>query len=744
MDRRTFLRATLVTAGSMVVGCGDDESGTDAGISDAGDDSGADIGMDTEVDVARGRPLEDGSAFFPQSVASGDPKPNSVILWTRVKDATNDIVLELEVALDDRFTQLVTLDGEASMEVVAQAAFDHCVKVRLTGLDSATHYYYRFIHTSDGTEYGSKTGRAKTAPAPDADVPVRFGIASCQDFNGRYYNTYKQMLKEELDFFVHLGDYVYETTEDPAFQAASPDRFVSFEDTGGAIVFNGGTDSEFYAAKSLSNYRELYRIYRSDVNLQAVHERFPMIAVWDDHEFSDDCFGATATYYDGAADELDVSRRKAANQAWYEYMPVDYMDDEDFVYDPDAEYLDDIRIYRDFGFGANLHLIMTDLRSYRSDHLIPEDALPGAIAMTQAELNDSVGEIPDFAIPYTDIATWAAGAYQTALRGAAEEEGYDPALITGNLSVEFINGVIERRNEREEDEMALITEEEADEMDRGMAFSQMFKVSTYSILGSRYLTIKDTFDIYAAFRFEQSDGESEVAMGEDQKSWFMETITDSTKTWKVWGNEYCLINRTVNLTELPLPEAFRKLFKLSAEDWDGLPNRRDEYITALSAIDNVIAITGDIHAFFASTPWVSDDESAKIIEFVTAAISSGTYQDLLLAQANSNATLREAGAPALAGAVDQILQDPLLRPNPNLAHAVSSRHGYSVIDLDADGFEATFHAIEKRWVDDDLPADELDEKFESVTFRVEEGSYELYKDIDGEWKRWDSDTMTWV
>src|SRR5690606_19970696 len=109
-----------------------------------------------------------------------------------------------------------------------------------------------------------------------------------------------------------------------------------------------------------------------------MHERLATILIWDDHESSNDCHGSTATYSDGRRDEADMVRRANANQAWFEYMPVDY-ENRDYVYDRSRPPPGDIKAYRSFGFGQHLQLIVTDLRSHRSDHLIPEDAYPGLI-----------------------------------------------------------------------------------------------------------------------------------------------------------------------------------------------------------------------------------------------------------------------------------------------------------------------------------------------------------------------------
>jgi alkaline phosphatase D len=399
-SRRSFLRATLVTASlaatKLGLGCkaGDDE-----------DDA----------------PLQDGADYFPQSVVSGDPRAESVIVWTRLVDpdlGEDDAEVTLELAADAEFTTLVALDGESATIVPALARFDRCVKAKVRGLTPATTYYYRFIHTRAEGRFVSTVGRTRTAPAADADAKVRFAVASCQDFNGRFYNSYAHMATMELDFIIHLGDYVYETTGDPSFQTTGG-RGVNFTDKAGAIVFNAGTEDEYYAAKSLDNYRELYRTFRSDAALRKIHETVPMINIWDDHEFSDDGHGAIATYHDGREDETDVDRRKHANQAWFEYMPVDFQT-EDFEYDPSKPFPGDIQIYRDFTFGKHARLVMTDLRSYRADHLIPEDALPGAVVLTEAELTAELGEVPDYASPYVDVETFAGGVYKTALVAAAK------------------------------------------------------------------------------------------------------------------------------------------------------------------------------------------------------------------------------------------------------------------------------------------------------------------------------------
>src|SRR5262249_7625400 len=152
--------------------------------------------------------------------------------------------------------------------------------------EPATVYYYRFAYVQAGHKnkrYLSRVGRTKTAPAPESDVAVKFGVVTCQDFIGRFYNSYVAMTSQELDFWVHLGDYIYETTGDPSSENNTAMRAVASPADDPGISF--GT---YAAARSLGNYRQLWQTYRSDKNLQRMHELAPVVVVWDDHEYSND------------------------------------------------------------------------------------------------------------------------------------------------------------------------------------------------------------------------------------------------------------------------------------------------------------------------------------------------------------------------------------------------------------------------------------------------------------------------
>jgi len=122
---------------------------------------------------------------------------------------------------------------------------------------------------------------------------------------------------------------------------------------------------------------------RSDPNLQLAHERYPFVVIWDDHEFSNDCWGAHATYTNGATDELEVDRRRNAEQAFFEYLPIDGIRPGGPGRSMRRRSTTESRIYREADLRACLRLILTDYRTYRPDHLIPEDAYPGTLFLTR-------------------------------------------------------------------------------------------------------------------------------------------------------------------------------------------------------------------------------------------------------------------------------------------------------------------------------------------------------------------------
>ncbi len=680
----------------------------------------------------------DGRAYFPQSVASGDPRPDSVVLWTRAVDLEHggDTTISLEVSTSEGFGQLIV----DLKNLKALKAHDNAIKVKVTGLEPRTTYYYRFVYEHDGERFTSPVGRTRTAPAAGADVPVKFVFASCQDYVGRYFNSWSRLLQldEDLDFIVFLGDYIYETTGDPAFQSANTLRDVTFSEPDGALVQKSGLFT-YLAAASLSNYRDLYKNLRSDPVFQKVHERYPFIVMWDDHEFSDDCWGSNATYLDGKRDEKQDERRRNAEQAFFEYVPIDATPTGagDGAIDVDSEpKFPNTRIYRDFDFGKNLRLIVTDYRTYRPDHLIPEDGYPGTVVMDQAALAFVISTLPEpmrsqveasfnsdlFAYVNVDDEAYAQvkgglkAAYVQQAMGAglsqAEATAKADTWVKGNLALAYVNQVLAAAG------LSPIPTAGAE---RGMAYLHMGKVGLFDIRGSRYIVVKDTYDLYAAYRYAATQAASENVLGDAQETWFKEKVT-STHTWKVVVSSVSFTSLIWDLkSKTDIPDAtLRQSFYFNADQWDGFPTKRKELLGFLTSnnVSNALFISGDIHASYASV-------EEGVPSLTAPAISSGSVKELA-----GNAVVGAgyaSGSPLYRYVVAEMDQT-LKASNPGITFANSDAHGFVVLEVKPNEAVAAFHLIPSTEVNKDYslkPSSELEQKFTRQNVRVQDGTITL-------------------
>lgn len=239
---------------------------------------------------------------FGLGVASGSPRHDSVVLWTRLlqPDGTAlgaqvaQLAVRWELAHDERFSRIVQ-----SGQVQAMGALAHSVHVDVQGLAPDRWYFYRFM-VGDAV---SPTGRTRTFAAPDAVVSrLRLAYASCQNWQHGYFSAYRHMLAENLDLVLFLGDYIYE------YPVTS------------ASVRPGGSSGAGWAL-TLDDYRQRYALYKSDADLQAMHQACPWLVTWDDHEVQNDYAGLQ----EGSSGPVQPSfeaRRAAAYQAFYEHMPL--------------------------------------------------------------------------------------------------------------------------------------------------------------------------------------------------------------------------------------------------------------------------------------------------------------------------------------------------------------------------------------------------------------------------------------
>lgn len=289
------------------------------------------------------------SAFM-HGVASGDPLPNSVVLWTRVTPSPEavpgsgvgpDIRVRWEVATDAEFSTVVRA-GEAT----AVARHDHTVHVDPHGLEPATRYYFRFI-IIDGPLTGStsRTGRTLTAPAPDAEVEqLRLAVCSCANYEAGHFSAYSDIARaadnDEIDLVVHMGDYLYE--------------YASGEYPGKHGVVRAHQPA--WELTTLADYRTRYAHYRRDEELQDAHAAAPWVVTWDDHEIANNAWKDGAENHDPLFDGQWHIRRDAAMQAYLEWLPV-----------RGTAPSRGGHIYRSLRFGTLAELHMLDLRSYRSE-----------------------------------------------------------------------------------------------------------------------------------------------------------------------------------------------------------------------------------------------------------------------------------------------------------------------------------------------------------------------------------------
>lgn len=274
---------------------------------------------------------------FQQGVAAGDPGANSLILWTRLASAQQ---VDWEVARTPDFAQLV-----AAGKTVVRSEADYTVKVVATGLEPDQTYYYRF-QTASGAY--SLVGRARTLPEASAQVEgLTFAVVSCASYPHGYFIGYRNIARrDEIDFVIHLGDYIYEYTE--------------AQYGNDAVVAQGRTYASDNQVEivTLQDYRARYRRYREDPDLQMLHARFAFITTWDDHETTDNSFdpdgrgaGGGAVNHSPATEGEWEIRKATGVRVYNEWMPIADIAD---PFDP--------QIHRSFVFGRLLELMMLDTR----------------------------------------------------------------------------------------------------------------------------------------------------------------------------------------------------------------------------------------------------------------------------------------------------------------------------------------------------------------------------------------------
>jgi alkaline phosphatase D len=287
------------------------------------------------------------SDVFSLGVGSGDADEDSVVLWTRLApDPLNGggmpqrpVRVRYRLAHDPGMGRVFRMG-----EVWAVPDTGHVVQVQVAGLRPDSWYWFDF--EVQGAR--SRVGRTRTFSAARQHCPnLRFALVSCQDYEAGYYPAYRDMLTQQLDFVVHVGDYIYES-------GASASPLILTRTHLGAEIF------------SVQDYRNRYALYRLDPNLQNVHAQLPFFCVWDDHEvdnnYADEQPEASAPYQGVAF----LQRRRNAYQVYLESMPLRRRSDASGEHRERRDE-DEVRIYRNFQFGDLANLYLLDTRQYRSD-----------------------------------------------------------------------------------------------------------------------------------------------------------------------------------------------------------------------------------------------------------------------------------------------------------------------------------------------------------------------------------------
>ena len=295
-----------------------------------------------------------GTNPFTLGVASGDPLPDGVVLWTRLApDPLNGggmepvpVEVRWEVAADDAFSRIVQT-GVAT----ASPNLAHSVHVDVRGLEPGRPYVYRFLAGNEVSPVGRTRTAAALAAPPDR---LRFAVASCAHWEHGSFAAYRHLAAEDLDLVVFLGDYLYDAA---ASEGSLPDD--------GAPVRRHPEG----AAVTLEDYRTRHALYKTDPDLQAAHAAVPWVATWDDHEVENN-YAADRSETGDPPDRF-LAKRAAAYQAYYEHMPLR---PESMPQGPD------LRLYRRLTYGDLAEFSALDTRQYRTDQPCGAGAQPRCAA----------------------------------------------------------------------------------------------------------------------------------------------------------------------------------------------------------------------------------------------------------------------------------------------------------------------------------------------------------------------------
>ncbi|BDB26369.1 alkaline phosphatase D family protein [Cupriavidus sp. P-10] len=580
------------------------------------------------------------------------------MVWTRVEGSNGKrpVVVRLQVSTQQDFPPQSLVVNQPLM---ALPEWDYTIRNKVTGLTAGTRYYYRFLLGNRP----STAGRTRTAAAAGTPLAqLRFAFVSCQDWNANHWAGMEELVEQDLDFIVHVGDYIYEAVPGGSRAGLVEDRHAALQLPNGTVL----PDGSVYAT-TLDDYRYLYRSYRSDTRLQALHAAFPMIAIWDDHEFSDNCWQDRQTY--DSDDDLTphTARRRAASQAWFEYLPADVS------LDTSNPSFQNIQIYRAFTFGNLATLLMTDERLYRADHIIAEESTGRAVG--------SLYFVPAATLASTEaqkISDAGNALTPVSMLGDAQRAWWQDRVGGANTTWKLWGNQLSLMRMQVD-----ITKAIADLIARALVQANSALASLQSAIASAL--------------------ESDLAAAKAAGSYAGLAYTALRNLLSQAGIDAAAFDANIRpLIESRLPAiALLDRFILNADQWDGYNAERKNLMAFLKAngVRNMVALSGDIHAFFGGQ--VMDDYDAAsptpvMVDLVTAGVSSNTLLSSFRAIVDNDqafAALRELVYSDVGGVLVNAFDTTLRAFNPWIRHADTNAEGYALVTLTADKLSCAFHTM---------------------------------------------------
>ncbi|MEZ5994951.1 MAG: alkaline phosphatase D family protein [Hyphomonadaceae bacterium] len=555
-------------------------------------------------------PPYDGVVAFNHGVASGDPQADRVIIWTRVSpEQPGPVPVRWILARNRDLTDVVKTGVIETSE-----ARDYTVKADVTGLRAGAPYFYGFRAGA------AESGVGKTSTLPRGRLEqLKLGVVSCASFPHGFFNAYEALAaRGDLDAIVHLGDYIYE---------------YGLSGYGGDVATQlGRIPSPEVECIRLADYRARHAQYKTEAELQAAHAAAPWIVVWDDHETANDSWSTGAENHQ--ADEGEWSSRKqAALQAYYEWMPIR---------DPEPGRAFEA-INRSFQFGDLASLIMVETRLLaRSRQLDYATQLP--IEMQRWNVSN-----PNAPVALRD---------------------HEPDVAAMRL-------------------LPRVYEAVGDEMRPVLDWRRAQGLAAHARdLPAGFFLAPDVAAIDALLR----DPDRQM-MGAAQEEWLAGELSGSVaagRRWQVLGNQ--VLVAPVNAPDLSatppaLAAALERLspgvtqllkltrfaFPASTDTWDGYPAARDRLLAAIrQAQANVVVITGDSHTAWANE--LNDAEGRVATEFGATSITSPSDADYFVS----------AGVDFAGGVQAR---------NPHVKYVDPIHRGFLVLTLTQEAAQADFFSV---------------------------------------------------